>query len=72
MTSRRREARERALALAREEATARGHPWVEPVSVYRTLRYYIVEANKGFRGGSIRVTIDRDASRIVKYWITPR
>lgn len=63
---------DRAIALARREAESRGHPWGDPVEVRRTLRHIRVQANRGSRGGGIRVTLDRTATRVIKYWIAPR
>lgn len=54
-----------AIALAKHAASARGYPWVEPISVTAEGDVYVISTNAEFLGGNVVVRVDRNSGEVL-------
>lgn len=64
--------KERALELAREEASRQGWDWREPVRIRRKRRDWEVWTNAKARGGNVLIRISINDGEVTWASVTPR
>lgn len=57
---------EEARQIAREECERRAWPWIEPISVQRSLGSFHIMTNAHQRGGNVNIWVDARSGEVEK------